>query len=149
MHKLICFNLRKVVHGGSMAEASCKNRYLKLDRRWTLTRYKEENFPVNDTHTETLYTVVTQNIFNEHALGKIYTWDVKVTLMGLQKEAVSKRIVEIYDLPLTWQEYADLAQAQIEVLMKNCRLMPGMCWIFDKILLIRIFFFLFFLFFLF
>lgn len=48
-----------------------------------------------------------------------------MTLMGLQKEAVSKRIVEIYDVPLTWQEYADLAQAQIEVLMKNCLLMPG------------------------
>lgn len=46
--------------------------------------------------------------------------------MGLQKEAVSKKIVEIYDLPLSWEEYADLAQAQIEVLMKNCHLMPGM-----------------------
>jgi pseudouridine 5'-phosphatase len=45
--------------------------------------------------------------------------------MGLQKEAVSKKIIEIFDLPLTWEEYADLAQAQIEVLMKNCRLMPG------------------------
>lgn len=49
--------------------------------------------------------------------------------MGLQKEAVSRKIVEIYDLPLTWEEYADLAQAQIEVLMKNCRLMPGMIWL--------------------
>lgn len=48
-----------------------------------------------------------------------------MTLMGLQKEAVSKRIIEIYDVALTWEEYAELAQAQIEVLMKNCRLMPG------------------------
>jgi pseudouridine 5'-phosphatase len=45
--------------------------------------------------------------------------------MGLQKEAVSRKIVEIYDLPITWEEYAELAQAQIEVLMKNCQLMPG------------------------
>lgn len=75
--------------------------------------------------TETLYTVVTQKILDEYAPGKIYLWEVKVTLMGLQKEAVSKKIVEIYDLPITWEEYADLAQAQIEVLMKNCRMMPG------------------------
>lgn len=80
---------------------------------------------LDNPDTETLYTVVTQNILNEYSPGKIYTWDVKVTLMGLQKEAVSREIVEIYDLPLTWQEYADLAQAQIEMLMKNCHLMPG------------------------
>lgn len=83
-------------------------------------------FLLDAADTETLYTVVTQNILNEHSPGTIYTWDVKVRLMGLQKEAVSKKIVEIYDLPLTWQEYADLAQAQIEDLMKNCCLMPGM-----------------------
>lgn len=84
----------------------------------------------NTPDTETLYTVVTQNILNEYSPGTVYTWDVKVTLMGLQKEAVSKKIVEIYDLPLTWQEYAELAQVQIELLMKNCRLMPGMIWSF-------------------
>lgn len=75
--------------------------------------------------TETLYTVVTQNILDKVSPGKIYTWEVKIGLMGLQKEEVSKRIVELYDLPLTWEEYADMAQEQIETLMKNCRLMPG------------------------
>jgi len=75
--------------------------------------------------TETLYTIVTQNILDEYSPGTIYTWDVKVTLMGLQKEAVSRKIVELYNLPLTWQEYAELASEQIEVVMKNCRLMPG------------------------
>lgn len=75
--------------------------------------------------TETLYTKVTQNILDEYSPGTIYTWDVKVGLMGLQKEAVSRKIVEIYDLPLSWEEYADLASVQIEVLMKNCHLMPG------------------------
>lgn len=102
---------------------------------------------VHHSDTETLYTVVTQNILDEYSPGTIYTWDVKVTLMGLQKEAVSKKIVEIYSLPLTWQEYADLAQAQIEVLMKNCRLMPGMLSTLDPALLIRNFFLFFFLFF--
>jgi pseudouridine 5'-phosphatase len=82
-------------------------------------------FLLETPDTETLYTVVTQNILNEYAPGKIYTWDVKITLMGLQKEAVSKEIVKLYDLPLTWEEYADLAQLQIEKLMRNCQLMPG------------------------
>lgn len=81
---------------------------------------------LDNPDTETLYTVVTQNILDEYSPGKIYTWDVKVTLMGLQKEAVSRKIVELYDVPLTWQEYAELAQAQMEVIMKNCHLMPGM-----------------------
>lgn len=81
--------------------------------------------PLETPDTETIYTVVTQNILNIHAPGLIFTWDVKVTLMGLQKEDVSRKIVELYDLPLTWEEYADLAQIEIENLMKNCHLMPG------------------------
>lgn len=83
------------------------------------------SLPLKLPDTETLYTVVTQNILDEYAPGKIYTWDVKVTLMGLQKEAVSRKIVELYDIPLTWEEYAELAQVQIEKLMRNCHLMPG------------------------
>jgi hypothetical protein len=75
--------------------------------------------------TETIYTVVTQNILNEYTPGKIYTWEQKIMLMGLQREAVSREIVKLFDLPLTWEEYADLAQLEIEKLMKNCHLMPG------------------------
>lgn len=75
--------------------------------------------------TETLYTVVTQEILDVVSPGKIYTWEVKVGLMGLQKEDVSKRIVELYDLPITWEEYADMAQERIEIVMRDCSLMPG------------------------
>ncbi|CAO1430592.1 unnamed protein product [Diamesa tonsa] len=73
--------------------------------------------------TEVLYTQATQKILDPY--GKTYTWDVKVTLMGLQREDVSKKIVEIYDLPITWEEYADLVMEQIELLMLNCNLCPG------------------------
>lgn len=75
--------------------------------------------------TETLYTVVTQEIIDVVSPGKIYTWEVKVGLMGLQKEDVSKKIVELYDLPITWQEYADMAQERIEIVMRNCSIMSG------------------------
>lgn len=45
--------------------------------------------------------------------------------MGLQREEVSKKIVELYDLPMTWEEYGALVDVQIELLMKNCKLCPG------------------------
>lgn len=45
--------------------------------------------------------------------------------MGLQREEVSKKIVDIYEIPLTWEEYMDRQQAQIEVLMQNAQLLPG------------------------
>uniref|UniRef100_A0A336MLB5 CSON002811 protein n=1 Tax=Culicoides sonorensis TaxID=179676 RepID=A0A336MLB5_CULSO len=75
--------------------------------------------------TETLYSQATQNILNETGVDKTYTWDVKQTLMGLQREEVSKRIVEIYDIPLTWEEYMNRQQEQIEILMQNAQLLPG------------------------
>jgi len=94
--------------------------------------------------TETLYTVVTQQILSKVSPGKIYTWEVKVGLMGLQKEDVSKRIVEIYDLPITWEEYADLAQERIELVMRNCSLMPGEGQKRAKLMFFLFFFFFFF-----
>lgn len=45
--------------------------------------------------------------------------------MGLQTEEVSRRIVEIYDLPLTWEEYATLAYQEIDILMRNCEKCEG------------------------
>lgn len=55
----------------------------------------------------------------------MYTWDVKVKMLGLQKEDVAKMMVEIYDLPLTGEKYSQLAQEHAAVIMKNCHLMPG------------------------
>lgn len=45
--------------------------------------------------------------------------------MGLQREEVSKKIVEIYEIPLTWEEYMNRQQEQIEILMQNAQLLPG------------------------
>jgi hypothetical protein len=45
--------------------------------------------------------------------------------MGLQREKVAEIIVEIYDLPITPEKYAELALEQIELLMGDCHLMPG------------------------
>lgn len=73
--------------------------------------------------TEVLHKKATQNILDNY--GKVFTWDVKVTLMGLQRENFSKKIVEIYELPMTWQEYSELVQIEIDLLMEDCQLCPG------------------------
>lgn len=70
-----------------------------------------------------MYITVTQNIIGVY--GKTYGWDVKSELMGLQREEVAKRLCDIYDLPITPEEYMDLAQIQIENIMKDCNLLPG------------------------
>uniref|UniRef100_A0A1L8DCT0 pseudouridine 5'-phosphatase n=1 Tax=Nyssomyia neivai TaxID=330878 RepID=A0A1L8DCT0_9DIPT len=75
--------------------------------------------------TETLYTKVTQAILDEYGAGQTYTWDVKISMMGLQREEVAERLVELYNLPLTPQEYIDLTQEHIRILMGDCKKMPG------------------------
>jgi len=73
--------------------------------------------------TEKIYTQATQTILDRY--GKTYTWEFKVTVMGLQTQEVSERIVEHYDLPMTWQEYAKLQRDLNEKLMVDAELMPG------------------------
>lgn len=78
---------------------------------------------INFTDTEVLYTKATQNVFDQ--FGVVYTWEVKSTLMGLQREEVAKRITEIYNLPITWQEYLEQSHAECVRLMINSPLLPG------------------------
>uniref|UniRef100_A0A7G3B2L9 pseudouridine 5'-phosphatase n=1 Tax=Lutzomyia longipalpis TaxID=7200 RepID=A0A7G3B2L9_LUTLO len=75
--------------------------------------------------TETLYTKVTQAILDEYGGGQTYTWDVKVSMMGLQREEVAERLIELYNLPLTPQQYINLTQDHIHHLMADCKQMPG------------------------
>lgn len=73
--------------------------------------------------TEKLYTQATQTVLDKY--GKTYTWDVKLTLMGLQNREVSRKIVDAYDLPMTWAEYSALQKQAAETIMINAELMPG------------------------
>ncbi|XP_055715972.1 probable pseudouridine-5'-phosphatase isoform X1 [Phlebotomus papatasi] len=75
--------------------------------------------------TETLYTKVTQAILDEYGDGQTYTWEVKTSLMGLQREEVANRLVKLYNLPLTPEEYMDLTLEHIRLLMADCQKMPG------------------------
>lgn len=46
--------------------------------------------------------------------------------MGLTGVERSKKIVELLELPINWEEYYELALKQHKILMHNVHLMPGM-----------------------
>ena len=57
--------------------------------------------------------------------GKTYTWKVKIMLMGLRHIEMCKQIVEIYELPLTPEEFSKLQREKSSKIMLNAQLMPG------------------------
>lgn len=75
--------------------------------------------------TERLYTVATQNILDPY--GKLYTWEVKASVMGMQSHEMAQRLVDVYELPMTPEEYLELARQQYEILMPTAALLPGNC----------------------
>ncbi|XP_069962555.1 probable pseudouridine-5'-phosphatase isoform X2 [Bactrocera oleae] len=74
-------------------------------------------------YTEKLYSQATQEILDPY--GKTYTWDVKVSVMGLQTQQVAEAIVAAYKLPISWEEYAQRQRERTEILMTEAELMPG------------------------
>ena len=82
-----------------------------------------------------MYSQATQEILDPY--GKTYTWDVKVSVMGLQTQQVAEAIVAAYKLPISWEEYTQRQREWTEILMTGAELMPG------KSKFIHLFFFLF------
>lgn len=74
--------------------------------------------------TEHLYTKAVQNVVSKY--GKTYEWSVKVQVMGLTGVEAAKRIVKLLELPITWEEYYELAKEQYAIIMPEAQLMPGM-----------------------
>nr|AAC47470.1 GS1-like protein [Drosophila melanogaster]AAC47473.1 GS1-like protein [Drosophila melanogaster] len=73
--------------------------------------------------TERLYTVATEMILEPY--GKTYPFEIKEQVMGLQTEPLARFMVEHYELPMSWEEYARQQRANTEILMRNAQLMPG------------------------
>ncbi|XP_058119028.1 probable pseudouridine-5'-phosphatase [Anopheles ziemanni] len=73
--------------------------------------------------TERLYTEVTQSIAEPY--GKTYTWEIKQTIMGLQRDEAAEAIVAALELPLTPAEYVQISTERINRVMEECQLMPG------------------------
>ncbi|XP_020806857.1 probable pseudouridine-5'-phosphatase [Drosophila serrata] len=73
--------------------------------------------------TERLYSEAMQMILDDY--GKEFTFDVKEQIMGLQTRAAAEFMVQHYDLPIPWEEWAKRQQANTEKLMLHSQLMPG------------------------
>uniref|UniRef100_A0A8D8KPT7 pseudouridine 5'-phosphatase n=1 Tax=Culex pipiens TaxID=7175 RepID=A0A8D8KPT7_CULPI len=73
--------------------------------------------------TEKLYTEVTQSIADPY--GKTFTWEIKQSVMGLQRDPAAAAIVKALDLPMTPEEYVQVSTEKINQLMSNAQLMPG------------------------
>lgn len=70
-----------------------------------------------------MYTKATQQILDKY--GETYTWEVKMSLMGLSHMEMCERIVEIYDLPITPEEYSKLQREINSKIMSSAQLLPG------------------------
>lgn len=73
--------------------------------------------------TENIYTELTQVIADQY--GKVYTWEIKQQIMGLQREEAAAAIIAALDLPMTPQEYVVVSTELILEMMPKCRMMPG------------------------
>lgn len=96
------------------------------------------------TDTERLAFQVTQNILNKLSNPpKVHTWENKESLLGLQSDDVAKKVVQIYDLPITWQTYKQMARHEAVTLMENCTICEGFFknsfFIVNSVLIFRLF----------
>lgn len=73
--------------------------------------------------SEPLYSKIFQRILD--AYGKTYTWEVKLKLMGRQAEETARTMVEEYDLPIIWEEFAALTKEHALQMMGDVELLPG------------------------
>lgn len=75
--------------------------------------------------TERIYTEVYQKVIDP--FGKTYTWDVKQQLMGTQEYESAQKMIDIYELPLTCEEFVQLVREYNYEMMKLAELLPGNC----------------------
>lgn len=81
---------------------------------------------LNTTDTERLYTDATQRILNKFG-DQVYTFDVKLSLMGMVHMDMCRKIVDVYKLPITPEEYSKLQKQINSEIMTNAQFMPGNC----------------------
>ncbi|KAF0308060.1 Pseudouridine-5'-phosphatase [Amphibalanus amphitrite] len=74
-------------------------------------------------NTETLYTKTTDRVVGQ--FGKKFTWEMKLSQMGMKGSEAAARIIEQLELPLTSEEYLRQSARIWEELFPSAELMPG------------------------
>lgn len=75
--------------------------------------------------TEEIYSKITQHILQRHGSNETYSFDFKVTLMGLQSYDVAERIIERYNLPISSADYVRENRELAADMMPLAKLLPG------------------------
>ncbi|SCW04493.1 LAFE_0H14752g1_1 [Lachancea fermentati] len=75
-------------------------------------------------NTEDIYTVVTNEVLAEHGKGPL-TWDVKIQLQGLPGREASKKVIEHFQLPLTYEEFEKINVEKQNHKWATCEFLPG------------------------
>lgn len=73
--------------------------------------------------TETIYTTTTQQICQKY--GKTFTWEIKQNQMGLPGKEAAEYLIKALNLPITVEEYMAQATALQQILMPECKVLPG------------------------
>ncbi|XP_012531798.1 pseudouridine-5'-phosphatase [Monomorium pharaonis] len=73
--------------------------------------------------TETQYTMAYSRVTQEY--GKTYTWEHKAKIMGVKAGEGLQIIIDLLELPITAQTFAEKLAPIYQELFPNCNLMPG------------------------
>lgn len=75
-------------------------------------------------NTEDIYTVTCNEILSKYNKGPL-TWDVKLKIQGLPGPEAGVKLIDHYDLPLSYDEYNDLNVKSQETKWPTCAFLPG------------------------
>jgi pseudouridine-5'-monophosphatase len=55
----------------------------------------------------------------------VYTWEIKSKVMGFVGTEVAAAIVQALELPISPDEYLDMAQSVVHRMFPSCKILPG------------------------
>ncbi|QLG72700.1 hypothetical protein HG535_0D04080 [Zygotorulaspora mrakii] len=75
-------------------------------------------------NTEDIYTLSLNEILATYGKGPL-TWDVKIHLQGLPGEEAGQKVIDTYDLPISYEEYNRLNHDIQARMWGQCKFLPG------------------------
>ncbi|AET41087.1 haloacid dehalogenase superfamily protein Ecym_7242 [Eremothecium cymbalariae DBVPG len=75
-------------------------------------------------NTEDIYTEATSKVLKQFGKPPL-TWDVKIEMQGLPGQAAAEKLIESYELPITWEEVERLNANFQRQLWHKTAFLPG------------------------